>query len=193
MLRARRKLATLFIIGLFSLAATACSSTPSSGSPTATSAAKPKPTVVPAISVAFCQGLMTVAEANAFMKPAAVASTIRIDTSPIGGSCNYEYAQFQSVVTVHFLPYRGGSLSALAGQIANTPGATVTTKPVSGVGDQALFVAATITSVNLRQDYLDTADGAVVLQCFNPNVGAASDDSQQAALTQVCQQVIARL
>lgn len=198
--RARSTLATLFIVGLFSVAATACSGassggagTPTTGDATATSAARPKPTGVPAITVAFCQGLMTVAEANTFMKPATAATSIRVDTSPAGGSCNYEYAQFQSVVTVHFLPYQGGSLTALANQIANTPSTTVTTKPVSGVGDQALFVAATITSVNLRQDYLDAVDGAVLLQCFNPNVGAASDDAQLAALTQVCQQVIARL
>jgi hypothetical protein len=200
MTRTHRMLVALVFIGLFTLTITACGGTstgsvgtPTGGIPPATSTPKAKPTGVPKVTTAFCQGLLSISDANSIMKPPTAATTIRIDTSPIGGSCNYEYASFKSVVSVNFLPYRGGSLSALASQLTATPGAKVTTTPVSGVGDQALFVAATLTSVSLRQDYLDVVDGAIVLQCFNPNVGSASDASQQAALTQVCQQVIARL
>jgi hypothetical protein len=158
---------------------------------------KQKPTAVPPITAAFCQSFMTMAQANAFMQPPTPATSIRVDNGPAGGSCNYEYAQFKSVVSVLFLLYTGpqtpqaeqNGLEAAASKIT-VKGGTVTTTMVSGVGDAAMFVTGTFVSPPLKQAYLDVIYGAVVLSCFNPNVGSASFASQQAELTQVCQRVV---
>jgi hypothetical protein len=171
------------------------------GTPTATRAPKAKPTGVPVLTVPDCTQLLTVAEANTFMKPPTPATTIRVDNGPSGGSCNYEYAQFKSVVTVTFLPYKGlqtpqdeqHGLKAAASQISSVQGATVTTTMVSGVGDAALFASAALASPPLKFAALDVIYGALVVSCANFNVGASSLATQQTALTQVCQQLISRL
>jgi hypothetical protein len=171
------------------------------GTPTATTAPKAKPTGVPALTVLYCTQLMTVAEANTFMNPPTPATNIRVDNGQSGGSCNYEYAQFKSVVTVTFVAYKGSqtpqdeqnALNAAASQISSVQGATVTTAMVSGVGDAALFVTATLASPPIKQAALDVLYGALFLSCANFNVGTSSFATQQTALTQVCQQVISRL
>lgn len=191
-----------FVAGA-TLSMSACSlstggSTGGGTSAAATATPKPKPTAVPRISAAFCQSFMTVAQANAIMQPPTQATFIRVDNGPAGGSCNYEYAQFKSVVSVLFLPYTGtqtpqaeqNGLKAVASNASSVQGAAVTTTMVSGVGDAALFVTAALDSPPLKQAYLDVIYGAVVLSCFNPNVGSASFAAQQAALTQACQRVV---
>jgi|GEM_PF-2023829 hypothetical protein len=202
MSRAPRPLTALFCSGPFAVPLTACGGarlggigTPPAGSPPATRAPKAKPTRAATIPVAFGQSLLAVAEANSIMQPLTAASAIRVDTRPIGGSCHDQDAQFKVVVSINFLllPSRSGALSALASQITAVAGAHVTTPSVSGIGDQTLFVAATLTTVHRRQEDLDVVDGGLVMQCFNPDVGSASDPSQQAVLTKVCQQVSNRL
>jgi hypothetical protein len=143
--------------------------------------------------------MMTVAEANQIMHPPTPATAIRIDSTTKGGSCNYEYAKYRSVVTVTFLPYNGqagspqAALAAAATRVTQVQGAQVTTAQVTGVGDAALFVTGTIASPPLRLAALDTIYGGIVLSCGNFNVGSASFATEQTALTQVCQQVISRL
>jgi hypothetical protein len=58
-----------------------------------TTAAKSKPTSVPVITLAFCQKILTVSEANQIMHPTTAATTIRIDSNSTGGSCNYTRGQ----------------------------------------------------------------------------------------------------
>jgi hypothetical protein len=162
---------------------------------------KKKPTKVPAITLALCQQLLTIPEANQIMQPPAAATTIRIDTSASGGSCNYEYAQFHSVVSLLLIAYAGGgdpqtTLQAVADKLSHMQGAQVTTTLVPGVGDGALFAAATIaepTGPLVRLAELIVIDGGIVLECGNYNVGSSSFAFQQSALTQVCQQVVVRL
>ncbi len=208
-MRKRNRLVPLSLALCILLATAACSTNgspaggPSSGTPnTTTTSSKPaksKPTSVPTITLAFCQSILTIAEANQIMKPATPATTIRVDSTSTGGSCSYEYATFRSVVTVTFLPYTGGAanaqatLAGAAAQLSRVNGAQVTTTQVTGVGDAALFVTATITSLSIKEAAIDTIDGAVLLSCANFKVGASSFATQQTALTQVCQQVISRL
>jgi hypothetical protein len=162
---------------------------------------KQKPTKVPAITLALCQQLLTIPEANQLMQPPVAVTTIRIDTSASGGSCNYEYAPFHSVVSVLVIASAGGgdpqaTLHALADKLTAVKDAQVTTTPVAGVGDGALFASATIvepTGPLVRLAELIVIDGGIVLECGNYNVGSSSFAFQQRALTQVCQQVVLRL
>jgi hypothetical protein len=166
---------------------------------TATPAPKATPTGVPTLSDAYCQGLMSVAEANQIMQPATPATTIRVDKGPKGGSCNYEYALFKPVVSVLFLPFQpGASLDAIATQslaeVQAQPGANFTKTPVSGVGDQGLYISGTAQiGKGLWEDLLDTTDGPVFISCNVIGTGAPPTASLQAPLMQVCQQVISRL
>lgn len=174
---------------------TTTSGVPSGGTP---KVVKSKPTAVPKITVALCQQLLTVAEANQIMKPPTAATTIRIDSTTEGGSCNYEYAQFKSVVSIVFHSYQQGqSLSAAASQISSrVPNATVKTTMVSGVGDQALFVSAKVSvqGITIWDDGLDVTYGNVLFTFANFNVPATSSDAAQlAALTQVAQLVLGRM
>jgi len=202
-----RTIVLLAVVVCGILALSACSLTTGSstggGTPTvgATATPKAKPTGVPALTVPYCTQLMTVAEANTFMKPPTPATNIRVDNGQSGGSCNYEYAQFKSVVTVTFVAYKGSqtpqdeqnALNAAASQISSVQGATVTTAMVSGVGDAALFVTATLASPPIKEAALDVLYGALFVSCANFTVGTSSFATQQTALTQVCQQVISRL
>ncbi len=168
----------------------------SSGGSTVT---KSKPTSVPTITLAFCQKILTVSEANQIMHPTTAATTIRIDSNANGGSCNYEYAPYRSVLTIAFFPYAGQdpaqALSAAANQLANVQGATVTTTNISGVGDAALFVTSAISvqGLNRKADGVDVIYGAVLFSCGNFNVGSSPDSTQLSALKQVAQLVISRM
>lgn len=147
----RRVVASALMMGvLILLAACSGTATAANGTSSPTATAKPKPTGVPKITAALCQQLMTVAEANQIMKPASPATTIRVDSTTRGGSCNYEYSRFHTVVSILFLPYQSSaSLDTIAtkslAQVQNTPGAKVTKTTVSGVGDQALYIALPVT------------------------------------------------
>jgi hypothetical protein len=173
------------------------------GTPTvgATATPKAKPTGVPTLTVAYCTQLMTVAEANTFMNPPTLATNIRVDNGQSGGSCNYEYAQFKSVVTITLVSYQGpqdpqseqNAINAAASQLASAKGAAVTTTAVSGVGDIAMFVTVTVASPPLKEAALDALYGALFVSCANFTVGSSSFATQQTALTQVCTQVISRL
>lgn len=160
---------------------------------------KPKPTGVPTITEVFCQHVLSLAEANQIMQPPTAATTIRVDKSPAGGSCNYEYGAYHSVVSLIFVDASGGpgnaaeKLAAMAAKISSNPDAKTTATPVNGVGDAAVFVTATIASPPLRIAAFDVIDGALFLSCGNFNVGSASFADQQTKLTHACQLVLGRL
>lgn len=201
----------MLVAGLsISLMMGACSSPttgPSgSGTPQATTqSATPRPTPqgVPTLDMAFCQKILTIAEANAIMKPATPATTIRIDHGSTGGSCNYEYAKFRSVVTVTFEPYAGSdpqqTLSAAATQIAsktaNIPNAKTSTTMVSGFGDAALFVAtsASVQGISIHDVGLDIIYGKLFISCANFAAGTSPDSTQLSYLKQVAQLVLSRI
>jgi hypothetical protein len=205
-----RTFATLLIA--FALLATlAACATPStgksgSGSPTATTT-KPKPTALPQMTMAFCQSILTVDEANQIMKGPHTATAIRIDAPPQGGgSCNYEYARFKPVVSIVFFYVIPDGTTLTADAIAthvqqgasSVEGAKITTQTVSGVGDAAVFAAgtATLTGQPYKFDALDIAYGRVF---FDVNVAllgsdatSASDSALLASFTQVAHLVTSR-
>lgn len=177
-----------------------------SGGPQVTTqptAAHPKPQGMPTIDMAFCQKILTLAEANSIMQPATAANTIRIDHGPTASSCNYEYAQFKSDVTITFMPFAGSNpqqaLDAAASQItsktANIPNAKITTSKVSGLGDAALFVATSVSvqGFNFHDVGLDVVDGKLIIVCANFRAGTSPDATQLGYLKQVAQLVINRI
>lgn len=209
-MRTQNRLIALSLVFCIMLATAACSTNgataggPGSGTPNASTTSQPtavksKPTSVPPITVAFCQRILTVAEANELMKPPTPATTIRVDSNPPGGSCNYEYAQFRAVLSLILLPYTGGAgneqaaLDGASAKLSQVKGAQITTTPVSGVGDAAMFITATLTIASLKEASVDTIYGAILLSCANFKVGASSFATQQTELTQVCQKVVSRL
>src|SRR4051794_14367331 len=91
---------TVLVVGLCAamlVAACAGSSTGTgnTGTPAATSAptvkatAKPKPTAVPHLTLAYCQRLMSLSEMNTIFQPPAPAATIVPTNGDTGGACNY--------------------------------------------------------------------------------------------------------
>jgi hypothetical protein len=210
----RYRTIAILVVGLcVSLIMSACGA-PSSGSgapggPSASqpnaqpTVARPKPQSMPTLDLAFCQKILTIAEANSIMKPATPATTIRIDHSSDGGSCNYEYAQFKSVVTITFLPFSGGDpqqvLDTAASQItsktANIPNAKVSTTKVSSVGDAALFVtaAASVQGITFHDVGLDVVYGKLFISCANFRAGSSSDATQLGYLTQIAQLIVGRI
>jgi hypothetical protein len=162
---------------------------------------KPKPTSVPTTSLAYCQGLLSLAEVNSIMKPAAPATNIIFenDTSNHLSACSWTQGQIIAVFAVFFLPFpTGTSLNAAAQQeLAKAhipPGASIATTPVSGVGDQALYLSANIPTpagLNYVAD-LAVADGSILLGCAQVGTGSVPS-GLQSELTQACSVVISRL
>lgn len=143
--------------------------------PTATP--RPKPTKVPAITMAFCQQVMSVAQANQITNPPTAATTIRVQSSANGGTCNYEYAPLRGTISLLFGAYPGGSLSVLAnqalrGSFANSK--VTTAELVNGLGDQAYFGVVTSSlsiagaTISEKQQDLYVVDGSVL---FEVNAG----------------------
>jgi hypothetical protein len=189
----------MLLAGTLALAACASGTSTGVGSSSApTAAPKAKPTALPTITMAFCQGILTVAEANQIMQPAQPATTIRIDAPSSGaGSCNYEYAPYKPVVSVVFLAAipaseQGQPLSAHIP--SNTPGMIINT-PVSGVGDQAQYVAGSIQGSGQAYniDVLDVMYGAIIFDCNHGYLGTSAAVAEQATLTKACQLVVSRL
>jgi hypothetical protein len=207
---------TVLVIGLCAalLVATCAGSSSGSGNTSGNSTsstipptAKPKPTALPQMTMAFCQSILTVDEANQIMKSSHTATAIRIDAPPNGGgSCNYEYASFKPIVSIVFVSVIPDGVTLNADAIAaqakasasQVKGATITTQPISGVGDAAVFAAgsATLAGQPYKFDALDIAYGRVFFDVNVPLLGAdagsASDSALLANFTQVAQLVISR-
>lgn len=191
-----------------SLTVAACSGGSTAGGPTGggasttapTATPKPKPSAVPKITVAFCQNIMTVAQANQIMHPPTPATTIRVDAPASGGgSCNYEYKPFHSVVSVVFpatvinTSNPQAILAAAAKQLPTSNNATITATAVSGVGDAAQFVTGVLVQPPLKMAALQVIYGKIFFTCSNFNVQGSSLATQQTYLTQVCQQYVSQL
>jgi hypothetical protein len=162
---------------------------------------KPKPTSVPTTSLAYCQGLLSLAEVNSVMKPAAPATNIIFenDTSNHLSACSWAQGQIIAVFAVFFLPFpTGTSLNAAAQQqlakLHVPVGGSIGTTPVSGVGDQALYLSANIPTpagMNYVAD-LVVADGSILLGCAQTGSGSVPAGLQP-KLQEACLVVISKL
>lgn len=198
---ATRLVAIAAVVCMVALAA--CGGSPSNGpgggnGGGSTTPPKAKPTALPTITQAFCQSILTVAEANQAMTPATPATTLRLDTPPQGGgSCNYEYAPYQAVVSVIFLAALTSAQQSqpIASHIPSSQASVVVNSAVSGVGDQAQYVATSddATGQTINTDALDVIYGAVLFRCSRSYFGQSAAAADQTGLTTVCKLVVSRL
>ena len=155
---------------------------PSATSTIAPSAtAKPKPTTIPTTSVAYCQGLLSLADVNNVMKPTAPATSILFvnDTSNHLSICSWVPGSGVAVLSTWFIQSTPGvSLKAEAQrQLAKTQGSaggSVESASVSGVGDDALYLSGTIPTpagANYAGD-LVVAYGAIIIGCAQTGSGS---------------------
>ncbi len=114
--------------------------------------ASKKPTSVPAITVAECGKLLSISEANRITRP--VMPTTLIDAQV--GTCGYQSSAALNFVLA-FRPYTRGSVNqiaratpipALKGYRAQVQ--ITSSQPVSGIGDQALFVLSNNSAIHPR-------------------------------------------
>lgn len=220
MMKRYRTIATV-LIALALLATLAACATPSSangegssGSPTATTAPaptetpKPKPTRIPTITLALCQQLMTVDEANTIMQPSAPATTVELGNPYIsndnGGACNYRASASNFVLVIYFFPWNGPvpipqsgiqqALSQAAGNNVNVQAAT----PVSGIGAQAEYVEASTTeqgltaAIHIFYVLVGDSSGSYIFDCFTSNLISKTMGTQD-QLQQCASQVYSRL
>ncbi len=133
---------------------------------------------------------MTVEQSNTIMNPATPATTIRVDSpTSRGGSCNYAYSLFKGNVSVVFVVVvpPGTNSNYLAAQAAanKLPSEQLTTTPVSGVGDHAVFVvgSTTVAVQAYKIDALDIIYGSVFwdVNAIHLSAAAATSDSSQLA------------
>jgi hypothetical protein len=213
---------TILRIGVIiaTLTLAACASGPSTGqttggTPAATATAttaptptpKPKPTSLPPITQAFCQQLMSIAEANQIMNPSAPADTIKVFASPTGGLCDYlSSASLPSlagyVMQIQLRPYSGPTpipeqdIESFFKQGLGQPGVIVgTVTPASGVGDQAGIVVGSYTDPHFGTLYAAAfyvLYGKVVFYCGEV-YSSSPTAAQQGALKQCAQLVVGRL
>jgi hypothetical protein len=203
------------VVLLSALSLVACASTSTTGqtsgaAPTATATAqptaKPGPTAPPQVTQAFCLSIMTVADANQIMNPATPATTLNVQSDPELSVCSWLSPQSPFAVVKVLIdgkPYTGpnpvpqDTIVQLATQLASEPGVTVTTTaPVTGVGDQAEFLAASASDsgMTVYADALYIIYGNVASECVDFNLNTKPDDAtQQAALQQCGQRVVAQL
>ena len=180
------------------------SSATSSVAPTATP--RPKPTSPPAVTQQLCESFMTVDEANQIMKPSVPATKLQVQSDAELGVCSYISSPTQFAVVkilIEGKPYSGprpvptSTIMQLVTELANEPGATVsTTKPVTGVGDQAEFLAASVSSggMTFYADVIYVIDGNVVFLCDDFHLNAKPDDAAQlTALQQCAERVVSQL
>jgi hypothetical protein len=149
---------------------------------------------------------MTVADANQIMNPPTPATTLTVQSDPDLGVCSYTTPQSPFAVVKVLIdgkPYTGpkpvpqATIVQLATQLASEPGVTVTTTaPVSGVGDQAEYLAANVSDsgVTFYADAIYIIYGNVASECVDFHLNTKPDDStQQSALQQCGQRVVAQL
>ncbi|HEU0025659.1 MAG TPA: hypothetical protein VFQ25_00965 [Ktedonobacterales bacterium] len=176
----------------------------SSAAPTATP--KPKPASAPQVTQAFCESVMTVADANQIMHPPAPITTIRVQSDDELGVCAYNSPQSPLAVVkilIELKPYTGptpvptSTILQLVSQLANEPHVTVTTtKPVSGVGDQAEFLATNVSEsgITVYADVMYVIYGKVAFLCDNFHFNTKPDDAAQMnSLQQCAERVVSRL
>ena len=179
------------------------SATPSAA-PTATP--RPKPTSPPPVTQQLCESFMTVDEANQIMKPPVPATTLRVQSDAELGVCSYISSSNQFAVVkilIEEKPYTGpkpvptSTIIQLVTELANEPGATIsTTKPVTGVGDQAEFLAASVSSGGLTfyADAIYVIYGNVAFMCDDFHLNTKPDDAAQlTALQQCAERVVSQL
>lgn len=155
------------------------------------------------MTLAECQKLLSIAESNQILSPPNATTTIVPDNGGDGGSCNYEYATHKITLFLIFQPYTGVPLSSLIteAESKNFAGATITTnQQVNGVGDQAWFLAGSISEggFTARGDILYVVYGGVLFTVnyesqFGSALGSSVDATVESEFVHIATLVVSRL
>jgi hypothetical protein len=159
-----------------------------------------KTTSVLPITQALCRQILSIDEANAIMQPAAPATSIVAANIAQEASCSYLASPGRYVLTILFAPFPPGTSvnafvqDALAKAAQAQAHWTIAITPVSGVGDQAIYVSATAALNGLTYYWvgLVTTVGQIAIACDTIGFGSAAPPLQ-APLTQCAQVVVSRL
>lgn len=166
-----------------------------------------KPTSFPVIDMAFCQRILTLAEVNQIENPVTPATSVEVGgyVPGEGGSCNFLWGPTKVDLFLIFQAYHSGSLDTIAKQAVsqqiNGTQLTVTTdQPVSGVGDQALFLAGTASGngITARGDIFYCVSGSVgfgleAIDVYGGALKATSDAAVESEFQQLALLVVSRL
>jgi hypothetical protein len=165
---------------------------------------KQPPASLPPITQVFCQHLMTAAEADQIMHPSIPTKAVVAATNSVGGSCDYVYAPGAVNLIINLenwigpVPVSQQDIAAALQQASGQPKLTIKSfTPVSGVGDQAAFLA--LTSIDhgntVHIDAFYVLYGTVAFDCntYFFNSAGPSDAIQQGELQQCAEQVVSRL
>lgn len=215
-LRLHRALVGCLLAGVLALAACGSSSGTSTGSggngtptvaPTATATPKPKPSSVPAVTKELCNHLMSLDEVNQIIKPANPATKISAGTGDGFGTCHYTYGPgdlLHEDLLITLETYKGHvpitqqDITDFLASTSDSPNVTITTfQQVSGVGDQAAFLAATFheSTLTAYADGFAVLYGKVLFDCATVTFGTSppSASDQKPKLQQCAEQVLSRL
>jgi hypothetical protein len=179
------------------------SSIPSTTSTTAPTATAAKPSSLPPVTMAFCQQIMSLADANQIMQPGRPATLIKVTPLPGGGLCIYsaDVTLAGLVVEIPLKNYTGTKpipeqeIESYFKQGLGQPGVTVlTVKPVSGVGDQAGIVVGSYTyqGTTVYGAAFYVLSGNVVFDCSEFYISSPTA-AQQSQLQKCAQHVLGRL
>jgi hypothetical protein len=181
-----------------------------SNPPTATSA-KSKPTSVPVTTVALCTRLVSFAEANQLLSPPNPINSVDPGNSPASGNasaistCQYLDASRKVPLLLAFGTYPSGvPLSTFVAEAAGKAfgGATITAnQPVSGVGDQAWFLAGSKadSGITAAGQVLYVVDGSliIIIEHFTlngqPSIGSSDNATIQGEFVQIGNLIVSRL
>lgn len=207
-MKSYRTLAVLFV-GLCAILLVACSESSSgsgnTGTPAATSAAtataiataKPKLTVVPHLTLEYCQHLMSLSEMNTLFQPPAPAATIVPTNGDTGGACNYVVSKTNIPLIIFFIEWKGPTpipQSDIDATLAKAAGTNLTINsatPVTGIGQQAEYLDATGAGGSVHVFYV--LEGPFIFDCVTYGFLAAGFLGTQSQLQQCATQVDSRL
>jgi hypothetical protein len=120
---------------------TADSSTTPKATATVPPTAKPKPTAIPATTVALCEGWLSISEANQILSPPKAIATVFVTNDTNISTCQYQIAGPDIPLLITFENFTPGTQMSQVAQQASAKdfaGATINVnQAVSGVGDQA--------------------------------------------------------
>lgn len=170
---------------------------------TAATATPAKPTSLPPVTMAFCQQIMSLADANQIMQPAQAATLIEVTPTPSGGVCTYRSSTAITgiVLSIPLATYSGArpipqqQIEDYFKAGLNAPGVTVlSVTPVSGVGDQAGIAVGSysIEGTTIYGAAFFELFGNVVFDC-GELYQSSPTTAQQSQLKQCAQHVVGAL
>ncbi len=192
------------------------SSTGANGSKSAAATSTPQPTAkptkppltaIPTTTAAYCEGLLSFAEANQMISPVSAIVGVDPANSQNLSTCQFVDAAQQAPLVLGFENFPAGAQIGPVAQEATAkafhyPNVTVeVSHAVSGVGDQAWFMAGSIAAGNINEhgDVLYIAVGKILLSITNVNIngsaklGSSDNGTIQNEFVQVANLVIGHM